>query len=691
MRVGRGLGWLVLGVALSAATWAAGCGHPDTSGFDDVNADGGNGNGEGGGGGLFGGGGGMDGSTKAALVVTPPNPVLTVTAGGMPVTQQFKATPPGSSASVGATWSVDNVALGTIDNNGLFKASGTAGGQATITAQAGNLSGSTTVTVHLTTTENPGMVSPSVQAQLTAGGKADGTFAWLYPYDQTVFPRGLLPPALQFAGQAASASYVHITTKNLDYKGWYGASNPSKVALSPAAWKTITSSAGSSDPVNVEVTTLSAAGVTGPIKESWTIAQGNLKGTVYYNTYSSPMANGQGAVMRVKPGAAADILSSSTTCTVCHAVSANGNVLVTMGGQSGQNEYMTGEKVDLTTSVVTNRADQKYGFGGVYPDGSKLLSNGGLAGSWPPNVPGVEGGDRSSELIDLGTGTTLPATGLGGHMLMPSFSPDGKKVAFNHYDTGAGKTLAVMDFDNAKNAFSGLTDVVTDPSMFVGWPAFMPDTKSFVFGTVDGGDYATWQTHHGDLYAVDLATKTRVALDAANGVMKGGAQYIPYGAADLHLNYEPTALPLAVGGYYWVVFTSRRQFGNTVVGGDPWGNSQRKKLWVVAVDMNPAAGADPSHPPFYLEGQELAAGNMRGFWALDPCHQNGNSCESGDECCTGFCRQVNGADGGTQLTCVAPPMGCANEFEKCTVAADCCGASAGVACIAGHCATSGPK
>ena len=56
-------------------------------------------------------------------------------------------------------------------------------------------------------------------------------------------------------------------------------------------------------------------------------------------------------------------------------------------------------------------------------------------------------------------------------------------------------------------------------------------------------------------------------------------------------------MPLAVGGYYWVVFTSRRAYGNTVAPGraatsmqydvpsqDPWGSnagpSPRKKLWV---------------------------------------------------------------------------------------------------------------
>jgi hypothetical protein len=102
-------------------------------------------------------------------------------------------------------------------------------------------------------------------------------------------------------------------------------------------------------------------------------------------------------------------------------------------------------------------------------------------------------------------------------------------------------------------------------------------------------------------------------------------------------------------------------------------------------------GTDPSHPAFYLEGQELGAGNMRGFWALDPCKQNGNDCMSGDECCNGFCRQVNQSDGGSSFQCVPPPMGCSNEFEKCTTTADCCGAAQGYSCINGHCAKPPPR
>ena len=77
-----------------------------------------------------------------------------------------------------------------------------------------------------------------------------------------------------------------------------------------------------------------------------------------------------------------------------------------------------------------------------------------------------------------------------------------------------------------------------------------------------------------------------------------------------------------------------------------------KKLWVAAIDLNAKAGTDPSHPAFYLPAQELLAGNARGFWALAPCKADGMSCQSGDQCCNGYCEP---GDGG--LVCASsPPM-----------------------------------
>src|SRR5205814_2358354 len=163
---------------------------------------------------------------------------------------------------------------------------------------------------------------------------------------------------------------------------------------------------------------------------------------------------------------------------------------------------------------------------------------------------------------------------------------------------------------------------------------------------------------------------TAQPLDKLNG-----AGYLPVGASghddDTTLNYEPTVNPVPSGGYAWVVFTSRRLYGN-VATVNPFYSDPRfhdltatattKKLWVAAIDLNAPAGTDPSHPAFYLPAQELLAGNARGYWVVDPCKPDLSSCETGDECCGGYCRPAG--DGG--FTCTHDVPKCAAEFEKCT-------------------------
>jgi hypothetical protein len=80
-------------------------------------------------------------------------------------------------------------------------------------------------------------------------------------------------------------------------------------------------------------------------------------------------------------------------------------------------------------------------------------------------------------------------------------------------------------------------------------------------------------------------------------------------------------------------------------------------------------------------------GNMRAYTSLEPCHKNGDGCESGADCCGGFCRwQETGDASDPVATCVPPPVGCSNVDESCQTSADCCGASRGETCINKRCA-----
>jgi hypothetical protein len=148
------------------------------------------------------------------------------------------------------------------------------------------------------------------------------------------------------------------------------------------------------------------------------------------------------------------------------------------------------------------------------------------------------------------------------------------------------------------------------------------------------------------------------------------------GARDLSYNYEPTFAPQAAGGYIWVVFTSRRTLGNRATGD----KTQVKQLWVAAIDPFPEPGTDPSHPAFWVPGQDPATLNMRGYWALDPCIKSGDTCTTDEDCCDGA-KCEDGVCGGAD--------NCAQIGEFCDGAADCCDPTA--QCIAQECIHPGPN
>jgi len=177
-----------------------------------------------------------------------------------------------------------------------------------------------------------------------------------------------------------------------------------------------------------------------------------------------------------------------------------------------------------------------------------------------------------------------------------------------------------------------------------------------------------------------VATRTAARLDALDGY-DGANVYLP--ANDAHLSFAPTVLPEAVGGYFWVVFTSHRSYGNTLPTQDNM--DQNGKLWVAAFDLDPAPGEDPSHPAFYLDGQESGADNLRGFWVLNPCKADGTSCATGDDCCGGYCY---GTDAGMG-SCSSKATGCSAEYDKCTTTSDCCDQTE--QCIGGRCAQTTPQ
>ncbi len=710
-------------------------------------------------------------------------------------------------ASIGTTpvsigWNVDRGEIGGVPpgpaSKATFTPTGTTGGIVTVIGSANKQTVSRTVFVELSGQQNGASNDPLEQQQIpqTVGdlgkgggvggvggeglgpavtdaptlaalanpahdGKAQG-LAFLYPYDKTVWPRGMLAPLLMWDWSVGDADAIKIdlstTSGSFHWSGTFARpailqQTGGKFIHHPIpqdVWDMATNTAGTvihgaRDKLVVSVTVASNQQGYGPISETYDVAPGRLTGTVYYNSYGTRLTHTSwkdkagnpigAAVLSIRSGdlapkvAAGFDSTDATGCHVCHVVASRGGSLVAQSedkGYSDRHSYRhdLGKADAKGTSLAP---DYKFAWSALTSDGALAFTN-----STHLSCTNYGVDNSPSELWNMSnTPSKATMSGLpnGLQAGYPSFSPDDAYLSYIDV-TGSPNDvhgpLTVASFNPATHAFSSVRSLATPAQgKRLGFPSFTPDDNGVVYetqvrdGTTSGvegvycgdSELVTRAGARGELWWVNTQGNPKpVALDRANG--KGylplgpnnhGAStgsdpvdsYNESGLDDTTLNYEPTVLPVVAGGYVWVVFTSRRMYGNELQSFPyrSWPGEYdtsnvalgtTKKLWVAAIDLNAPPGTDPSYAAFYLPAQELLAGNSRGFWVLDPCHEDGDTCTSGDQCCSGGCG--GGGDGG--LVC-SPPVGCSKVSDRCTTAADCCDSTN--QCIGGYCAWIPPK
>ncbi|MEO7331896.1 MAG: hypothetical protein ABI193_25190, partial [Minicystis sp.] len=265
-----------------------------------------------------------------SITITPENPTIEVVNGVLPAALVFTAkgiTKGGASVDLAnGSWDLDRLDLGAIDNtSGSFTASGLVGGVGKVKLTYGGTSGTTNATVKLHFTSEPQPIDPSIKGQFGQAGQADPAMALLYPYDKTVFPRGLIGPTIQWnGGSPADIYYLHATSSTFEYEAWTMVPPPSRYDLPAEIWKKLTDSVSGDITLSLQRHDGSQAylGTT----RTWTIAPANLAGTIYFWEVNS------GNVVRINPGdnAPQDFLQKppGETCVACHSVSKNGSRLV---------------------------------------------------------------------------------------------------------------------------------------------------------------------------------------------------------------------------------------------------------------------------------------------------------------------------------------------------------------------------
>jgi hypothetical protein len=571
---------------------------------------------------------------------------------------------------------------------------------------------------------------------------APGISPLLYPYDQTVWPLGLNSPILMWnAPQAGDVYRLHYQEADYEFDGYYTlGSLPGQLQLDQTVWDRLTASnlaATTKDPLAFTLyrwDSISGDAYT-TSTQTWTIAPESLQGAIYYWTASKDSSGDlNGHITKFQPGSgAAPVILNSGQCMGCHAVNAQGTVLVADIDDEAEDMSPPGTHTVPSVAPYDNWSGTRpwASFDITKPTIPEIVQTtkfGADIALTPDGKYTVFGGQTTatgSMYISLGivtTGAVVTTSGLDAvtgfdptttNLMMPAFSPDGTKLAVivspgdlrdnviptipNPNPSGLTETLAYLDFDESGPTFSPALHNVTDSTAAafattgqgLAYPSFTPDSSAIAFhsGTYSTGCNALGcddtTADNGDLFITDLTGGAPIRLATTDD---------PPNVADHFSSVEPTFNPVQRGGYSWVVFTSMRAYGN-----QPWPSdvtatglvNGKRRLWVAAVDTK-LGTVDPSHPAIYLDGQADTP-NMRGFWTLAACIATPKTppkadaapeCTSGFQCCSGFCedgvcKNVN-------------QVACSGVGGSCTSGADCCNPSV-VECKDDLCSVPPPK
>lgn len=631
----------------------------------------------------------MSASTSQIVdVVIEPDTVELVSTNGAEVVQEFEVRVSRDDGTAGSysgliDWTFDTPTIGRIgERNGEFQANGVVGGTGEVTATLmdSGLSATAEVRVVLERSFIHSDAPQDAPTLFTGQPVSDEARAAtvVYPLEGAVMPQNVFPADIQWLN-GVETDLFRVTLSKPDataelFVAHTGAGFGNHLLVEDASWRALAQT-NPTDPMTIEVDRWEAASqeVISSPPVTMRFADAALSGSVYYWDIAA------GRIVRINDGSGTreefmptpPQSPSGEQCIGCHTVSNDGRYMV---GRLGGG-YNAGAIFDLTNDLTQNPPPTEYAvsastpywnFATWSPDNSRLV------------VTGNEWAMEGMKLVDPFAGQVVPvAAGSlpGSGSTHPAWSPDGTLLAYVENAGGFGGAnttgdIAMMPVTG--NDEFGAPNVIQAGSAIpnaqpagnaASYPTWTPDSQWVAFAHGSGSRSEDQQSA---LYMIQPDGTGLVRLDNASG------------GPDAADTFQPNFSPFHQGGYFWVSYLTRRDYGNSEVGTRGSGLQQ---IWVSAIRDSPD-GSDPSEVGYWLPGQNTQSRNISGYWAPRACRMDGEGCTVASECCSGECLPD---DTGTLVCSPPPPDRCREIGESCSQTSDCCEGSGTILCQANTC------
>jgi hypothetical protein len=584
---------------------------------------------------------GVGGSAAISGITIDPSAHTLQVSGSTQQSLQLTARAQPSGDVIQPVWTLDNPQPGSIDTDGLYTSSNTAGGVVQVTAAYHGFTANATINVHYAVdiasgnvpSGTPELFQPQSKTVVTTGPDVP---TLVYPVDDTMFPQNIYRVLFQWRGHgkplfqlefSSPVSKVSAYTDGVHETCTQAQTGGSCWESSVASWTALAASNAGQN-VTLKIRALDSATAPTTIYESpaYTLhfSQKDVPGAIYY--WSTTVAGvRRGTMGDAGPTNFLTPTEANNKCVACHTLSKNGKLLAAdIGGES------------LGVVQVSASVPPPLNFGPIGSPATKYAS------SWATFDPDARYVVQSKGgVMTLRNATTGAAVGpnngimpLGANQyaVQPDWALDGKHIVFASSGSGKNATkdraggpllqwlpTAIADGAVVYGSVEMLQPAAAN--VLYGYPMFNPTSEyiSFVRGKSIEKDLTD------QIYIMKAATGGQMAVNLTRANTLVSDSNAP--AAGIE-NNMPTWAPSSGPDVQWIAFASKRDYGFVLC--SPTGTTTptcattsmigagKQQIWIAAVDVAKlGTGEDPSYPAFRVPFMELTEDCHRPFWALD--------------------------------------------------------------------------